>query len=299
MYRTALSAFLLAAAVLCAPAIAGAAHPAFEVATTGQADPGPGRHVILIPGLASSGEVWQDTATHLCAPGSGRQCHVLTLAGFAGVAPLAPTAGGLLAQAQRQIAAYIADEKLERPVIIGHSLGGFLGLKMAIDHPQQVGKLVVIDALPALGAVQLPSITPQQLQQMATQLRSAMQAQDDATFAANARRSVASMASKPDDIARIAGWGQRSDRATVTGAMAEMMGQDLRHDIARIESPVLVLGSWAAYRNFSTREAVEQTFRDQYRQLPGVQIALADTARHFIMYDERDWMLDRIDTFLQ
>lgn len=299
MYRTALSAFLLAAAVLCAPADAGAAHPAFELATTGQADPGPGRHLILIPGLASSGEVWQETAAHLCAPGSGRQCHVLTLAGFAGVAPLAPTAGGLLAQAQRQIAAYIADEKLERPVIIGHSLGGFLGLKLASDQPQQVGKLVVVDALPALGAVQLPSITPAQLQQMATRMRSAMQAQDDASFAANARRSAAGMASKPDDIARIARWGQRSQRASVTGAMAEMMGQDLRQDVARIKSPVLVLGSWAAYQGYATREATLQTFRDQYRQLPGVQIALADTARHFIMYDEPDWMLERIDTFLK
>jgi len=297
MYRTALFALLMAANAI-APATAAAAHPAFEVAITGQAgaDAPAGRHLILIPGLASSGEVWRDTAAHLCAPETGRQCHVLTLAGFAGVAPVG---GDLLAQAESELATYIIEQKMASPVIVGHSLGGFLGLKLAIDHPQQVGKLVVVDALPALGATQLASITPAQLQQMAAQMRSAMQAQDDASFADNARRSVASMASAPDDIARIAGWGQRSSRATVTDAMASMMGQDLRQDVARIRAPVLVLGSWAAYKGYATRDAILQTFRTQYHQLPGVQIELADSARHFIMYDERDWMLERIDHFLK
>lgn len=299
MYRTVLSAFLLAAASLAMPTIAIAApvHPAFEVAVSGQArDQGPGRHIVLIPGLASSSEVWRDTAAHLCAPATGRQCHVLTLAGFAGTAPVE---GDLLAQVESQLAAYISEQKMASPVIIGHSLGGFLGLKLAIDYPQQVGKLVVVDALPALGATQLASITPEQLQQMAAQMRSAMQAQDDATFADNARRSVASMASAPDDIARIASWGQRSSRSTVTDAMTSMMGQDLRQDVARIKAPVLVLGSWAAYKGYATRDAILQTFRTQYQQLPGVQIVLAESARHFIMYDERDWMLERIDTFLK
>lgn len=279
----------IAAAVQATPA---ASHPAFQVTVTGQGAP-----VVLIPGLASSGEVWQATVARLCGTTSPRQrqCHVLSLAGFAGVAPIK---GDLLAQAEAQLAAYIRDQRLGQPAIIGHSLGGFLAMKLAIDHPQQAGKLIIVDSLPALGAVQLPSITPEQLQGMATQMRGAMRAQDGAGFAEGQRRSVASMAGKPDDVARILDWGTRSDRNTVIDAMATIIGTDLRQDVARIASPTLVLGTWIAYKEYAPRAATENVFRSQYRQLPGVQVVMAETARHFIMYDEPDWLHGQIEQFL-
>ncbi|MGK5027862.1 alpha/beta fold hydrolase [Janthinobacterium sp. RB2R34] len=281
----------IAGAVHAAPAAAAATHPAFQVGVTGKGTP-----VILIPGLASSGEVWQGTVAHLCGPAQQRQCHVLTLAGFAGAAPVA---GDLLAQAESQLAGYISDNHLGQPAIIGHSLGGFLALKLAIDHPQQVGRLVIVDALPALGATQLPTITPEQLQGMAAQMRAAMLAQDDTSFAQQQRRSVAGMASKPDDVARITGWGMRSDKNTVIAAMATIIGTDLRQDVARITTPTLVLGTWIAYKDYAPRAAIEATFRSQYQKLPGVQIAISDAARHFIMYDDPDWLHGQIDQFLK
>jgi len=181
MKRT-LQTCILLAGVLLAGASQAAAPAAFTVDVTGQ-----GRPLILIPGMASSGEVWQSTVARLCGPQAARQCHVLTLAGFAGAAPIE---GDLLAQAEQQLADYIVAKKLGQPAIIGHSLGGFLALKMAIDHPRQTGKLLIVDSLPALGATQLPSITPQQLQAMATQMQSAMRAQDGATYAASQRRTI-------------------------------------------------------------------------------------------------------------
>jgi pimeloyl-ACP methyl ester carboxylesterase len=80
--------------------------------------------------------------------GAGKhQCHVVTLAGFAGVPAIdAP----LLPAAEQQLSDYITANKFDRPVVIGHSLGGFLGMKLAADHPEQVGRLVIVDTLPAL-----------------------------------------------------------------------------------------------------------------------------------------------------
>ncbi|MDI3292695.1 alpha/beta fold hydrolase [Janthinobacterium tructae] len=290
MKKTISTLTLLASALL-----TGAAHAAtptaFTVDVTGQ-----GRPLILIPGLASSGEVWQGTVARLCGPKTGRACHVLTLAGFAGVAPIE---GDLLAQAEQQLADYISTRKLGRPAIIGHSLGGFLALKMAIDHPAQTGKLLIVDSLPALGAVQMPSITQEQLQAMSSQMQSAMRAQDAASSSASQRRTVAGMASTPADVERIIGWGQRSDRETVIRAMGTLMASDLRQDVAKVQSPTLVLGTWIAYKEYAPRAAIEATFQQQYAQLPGVKIALADTARHFIMYDQPDWMHARIEQFLE
>ncbi|MGK5049410.1 alpha/beta fold hydrolase [Janthinobacterium sp. GB4P2] len=289
MKKTIPALTLLASALL-----TGAAHAAtptaFTVDVTGQ-----GRPLILIPGLASSGEVWQGTVARLCGPQAARQCHVLTLAGFAGVAPIE---GDLLAQAEQQLADYISTKKLGQPAIIGHSLGGFLALKMAIDHPAQTGKLVIVDSLPALGATQLPSITRPQLQAMSTQMQSAMRAQDAASSSASQRRAVTGMASAPADVERIFGWGQRSDRETVIKAMGTLLANDLRQDVARISSPTLVLGTWIAYKDYAPRAAIEQTFRNQYAQLPEARIEIADTARHFIMYDQPDWMFGRIEQFL-
>ncbi|PKB24266.1 alpha/beta fold hydrolase [Janthinobacterium sp. 64] len=285
-----ISALTLLASALLTGAVHAATPTAFTVDVTGQ-----GRPLILIPGLASSGEVWQGTVARLCGPKTARACHVLTLAGFAGAAPIE---GDLLAQAEQQLADYISTRKLGQPAIIGHSLGGFLALKMAIDHPAQTGKLVIVDSLPALGAVQMPSITQEQLQAMSQQMQSAMRAQDAASSSASQRRTVTSMASAPADVERIIGWGQRSDRETVIRAMGTLMASDLRQDVARITSPTLVLGTWIAYQDYAPRAAIEATFQQQYAQLPGVKIALADTARHFIMYDQPDWMHARIEQFL-
>jgi pimeloyl-ACP methyl ester carboxylesterase len=253
---------------------------------------GSGPAVILIPGLASAGDVWQDTAAHLCGP---RQCHVLTLAGFAGQPAIE---GPLLPQVTQQLADYIAANRLGKPVVIGHSLGGYVALKLAIDHPEQVGRLVIVDALPALGATQVPSLTREQLQQSAAAMRERMLASDGAAFAAGQRQTLATMVSKPAEIDRIAAWGAASDRTTVINAMYELLAGDLRDDIARIAAPTLVLGTWIAYKDYAPRAAIEQVYRSQYGKLPAARIDMAEKARHFIMVDDPAWLYDRIDTFL-
>jgi len=270
-------------------AAAAAAPTAFHAEVSGTGAP-----VILIPGLASSGEVWKQTAAHLCGP---RQCHVLTLAGFAGQPAMKD--GELLPAAEQQLADYIAANKLDKPTIIGHSLGGFLAMKLASDYPDKVGRLVIVDALPALGATQMPAATAEQLQAGAARLRDAMSQQDGASYAAGQQRAVAGMVTSPADAERIAAWGRASDRATVSDAMYRVMASDLRGDVARIKAPTLVLGTWAAYKAFAPKEAIEATFQSQYAKLPGAKIELADNARHFLMYDDPEWMYARIDQFLK
>ncbi len=275
--------------LLSTAALAATAATAFKAEVRGSGEP-----VILIPGLASSGEVWQDTAARICVK---RQCHILTLAGFAGV-PAIP-GGHLLPLAEQQLADYISANKLVKPTVIGHSLGGFLGMKLASDFPDHVGRLVVIDSLPALGATRNPAATREQLQAVAAQMRDGMRSQDDAAFSAMQARSAASLVTSPEHAQRIAGWGKQSDRATVTDAMFDIMSSDLREDVGRIKAPTLVLGTWVAYKAFAPKEAIETLFKSQYARLPGVKVELAETARHFVMYDEPEWMYARIDQFLQ
>lgn len=278
-----------AAAMTLGQATAAAEHPAFRADVTGTGAP-----IILIPGLGSSGSVWDGTVARYC--GSGKhQCHVLTLAGFAGQPAIDQP---LLPAVEQQLSSYISEKKLQRPVVIGHSLGGFLGLKLAAGHPQQVGRLVIVDTLPALGATQVPNITSTQLKQLAEGMRANMKGQDAETFKAGQLNMLRTMITRQEDMDRVMAAGQLSDRRTVIDAMADLMGSDLREDLSRITAPTLVLGTWIAYKDYAPKQAITAMYTTQYGKLPGVRVEIADTARHFIMYDDPAWMYDRIDNFL-
>lgn len=281
-----ITSFLLAQA----PAQAAATHPAFHVDVSGEGAP-----IILIPGLSSPGAVWDGTVQHLCVQ-QRHQCHVLSLAGFAGTAPIAEP---LLPAVEQQLSDYIAVQHLDHPIVIGHSMGGFLGMKLAADHPGQVGRLIIVDTLPALGATQLPTITREQLRQVGAGMRDQMLKASDAERAANSARVIRTMVSQPADIERVIGWSANSDSNTVATSMYQMMTDDMRDDVARIKAPTLVLGTWIAYKDYGSKDMFEGTFKSQYQKLPGVTIEMTDTARHFIMYDDADWMYARIDHFLK
>jgi pimeloyl-ACP methyl ester carboxylesterase len=277
-----------AATITMACASAAASHPAFNVEVHGSGQP-----IILIPGLASPGAVWEDSVKHFCGQ---RQCHVLSLAGFAGVPAVQ---GPLIADVEQQLSDYIKANKLDKPIIMGHSLGAFIGLKLAADHPDQVNRLVVVDTLPAIGARAIPSITAQQLKEMGESLRDQMLKQSLAEATERMKFNISTMVTDPATADRLLAWGMKSDRTTVANALYEMTADDMRDNIARIQAPTLVLGSWIAYKQYGPREMFEGVYRSQFAKLPNVTIALSDTAKHFIMYDDPAWMYANVDKFLK
>jgi pimeloyl-ACP methyl ester carboxylesterase len=95
-------------------------------------------------------------------------------------------------------------------------------------------------------------------------------------------------------------WGEDSDQAAVARAMSEMFGKDLRPQLDRIKAPVLLLGAWSKdMEGFGlTRDKVAQRYEDQVTRVPRHKVAIAENARHFIMFDAPDWMFEQIDRFL-
>jgi len=265
------------------------AQDPFQVKVTGR-----GRPMILIPGLSSSGEVWDTTVAHYK---DRFQCHVLTLAGFAGVPRVAAP---MMEQVREGLAAYIRKNKLENPVIVGHSLGGFLALDLAAHYPELAGRLVILDAYPFLVGAIDPKATPESAHAMAGQMRGYMAAQTQEMYESFVKSGVSTrtMVESDSDFQRIVGWGMKSDRTAVTDAMVEMYSTDLRDDIARIKSPALVMGSYIGFRG-AKREGVEANLRTQYAKLQGVEIQVTDKAHHFIMWDDPEWMFGLMDRFLK
>jgi pimeloyl-ACP methyl ester carboxylesterase len=265
------------------------AQDAFQVKVSGH-----GPAMILIPGLSSSGETWDTTVAHYK---DRFECHVLTVAGFAGV-PRVPAP--MLDRVRDGLADYIRKNKMEKPVVVGHSLGGFVALALAAKYPNLPGKLVIVDAYPFFGGLSDPDITAAKARENAAQMRQYMGAQTQDMYERYVKSGVATrmMVTKDSDLERIIAWGLASDRTAVTDAMSELFAADLRDDLASIKSPTLVLGTWIGASQYTDRQKTEANLRRQYAKLAGVEIQITDKARHFIMWDDPDWMFGQLDRFL-
>ena len=284
-------AIILAASALASPSTAFRAQIA-----------GHGRPMILIPGLSSSGDTWKGTVDRYK---DRYTTHTVTLAGFAGVPAIDNRP--LLATVRDQLAKYIEENKLEKPIVVGHSLGGNIALDLAATRPDLVGPVIVVDSLPFYGSVMfqvnsLEAAKPM-LDGMRAQFATLTREQYDAYVKSHA--STQFMVTKPSDLDVITEWGLASDPKTVYDSMLELYGSDLRPSLAKITAPTLVLGTWAgihdqtkAYGMNLTKEMIAETFRQQYSALPKLHFALSETSRHFIMFDDPKWFYEQVDAFL-
>lgn len=92
-------------------------------------------HAYLKPGLEKLGEIAQIVFVDL--RGQGRSARP-------------PLANCTLEQMADDVAALCEHLGLERPIIFGHSAGGFVALHMALRYPDVVGGLILCDTSPAM-----------------------------------------------------------------------------------------------------------------------------------------------------
>jgi len=282
----ALALLALSHSLFAAPADASA-RPSFYVSVTGA-----GRPMILIPGLASAGDTYAGMVAHYA---SQYQCHVLTLAGFVGEPRIeAP----FLETVRDELARYIRDKHLDKPVIVGHSLGGFLALWLTETYPDLTGPVIIVDALPFLPAVFQPGATVDSVRGQAEQMRKAMIASNEEQRRKSTESAVRAMVTSDANYQMVLGWSMRSDPVAVGNAMYDLFVHDLRPDESRVTSPVLVIGTWIGLKQYTTRDAVEKNFHAQYSGVKNLQFVMADNARHFVMLDDPEWFLAQTDKFL-
>lgn len=260
---------------------------------------GQGQPVVLIPGLTCAGEVWDETIANL---GEGYEYHVITLPGFAGNQPIANHEGKYLEKMRDLILDYIQKQQLEKPIIIGHSLGGFLALTISIAEPDLPSKLVIVDSLPFLPGVQMVGMSSDVVKSYAQNMKTQMVAgasQPEEARANYQRVMLKSLIIDSLKIEKALEWGLQSDTETTAQAMYELYTLDMRDEIAKIKVPTLVLGAYVAYTAYgSTRESVMKSYTDQYAKLEGVTVDLTDIGNHFIMWDDPEFFINWLNKFL-
>lgn len=241
---------------------------AFSVEVTGH-----GRPVIFIPGLGCPGEVWDDTVAHL---GDDYEAHVLTLAGFAGNEAIDEP---LSAAVRRDLTRYIRSRHLRDPIVVGHSMGGFIAYWIASYHPELVGPVIVVDAGPALSG---------DLDE-AKALRARWKNASDDEFAGGMRAAFSSMTSVPKKMEPVIAAVTRSDRRAIGDAIFEMVTTDLTDRVKDITAPVLVIAADGGF---------QQRIRAQIETIPDHEMVVLPHTHHFVMYDDPDGFFKLIDKFL-
>jgi len=284
-----LTAALATALTFTAPATdAGPPDRAFAVTVTGS-----GRPMVFVPGLLSSGEVWDEVRRHF---ESRYECHVLTLGGFAGERAVT---GPFLTRVRDDLIAYIQDRKLDRPVLVGHSLGAAVAYWVASEAPRIVGAVVAVDGVPFLPALLDPDATVEKVRSQAEQMRALYASMTATQLAMQTRMALASMISDPRHIDRAVGWAERSDPDLTGRALFELMTTDLRPQMKKIEGPVLLVPAMKPFATRPDREAaVVAAYEGQLAEVERREITPARNALHFVMLDDPAFLIAAMDRFL-
>jgi pimeloyl-ACP methyl ester carboxylesterase len=254
-----------------------------------------GRPLILVPGLASGSWAWQGT---IRAFAGEHALYVLTLPGFDG----RPAAGAApFAAARAAIEKLIATRHLDKPVIVGHSLGGILGFALAEQQPQLIGGLVSIDGLPVFpGTEEMP---PAARAQQAAAMKSRLGAIPASAFAAQQQDYMRTIGvldmGMGEELAKLTA---RSDPASVGRYTADVLALDLRPKLQDIAVPVLVL---APYLDLdSQQQGLTEAGKVAYygallEGTPKLEISPIAPSRHFAMFDQPEKVNDAIRAYLR
>lgn len=286
---------VMAVAMLSACATSSAQAPAFSSDRISVTTQGSGRDMIFIPGLSSSREVWDTTVAAL---GDGYRVHLVQLNGFAGAPVGANGEGPVAAPVAEEIARYIRETGLERPAVIGHSMGGTMGMMLTARHPDLVGKLMVVDMFPFMGAMfGGPNATPESVAPVANQIRVGMAASPQGVVSERTVHMINSMVRTESERARIIEHSRQSNVPTVANAFHELIVTDLRPELSRITQPMTVLYVVPPEAPV-TPEQYEMFMRASYASVPHARIVKVEESYHFIMIDQLDRFVAEVRAFL-
>ncbi|MEZ5317204.1 MAG: alpha/beta hydrolase [Vicinamibacterales bacterium] len=258
----------------------------FDVAVSGA-----GRPVILIPGLSTTGVVWDATVVALR---DRHEVHVLTLAGFGGPEPVGEP---FLPRVARGVIDYVKARDLRQPVIVGHSLGGFAAFAAAAEAPDLFGGVVAVDGVPFLPALADPAATADGQVAQAASIKALYASLTREQFLAQNRLALGSMITDPVNVEHAVGWAARADPGAVGVAVAEMLTTDLRPRVSAIRAPVLLIGALGAVPE-AMRPAVRAGYEAQVARIPDATVVFAERARHFIMLDDPVFLHETLSAFL-
>jgi pimeloyl-ACP methyl ester carboxylesterase len=243
---------------------------------------GSGPDVVLIPGLNSSPRVWAETVKAV----PGYRYHLVQVSGFAGQPKGGNTEGPVAAPVAEEIDRYIKEAGLTRPALIGHSMGGTMGMMLAARHPGDLSRLMVVDMVPFLGMFfGGPGATAATIGPVADRVEAGMRA---ATPEERSKRAVDTINSMVNtESMRAAGIDDslRSDADVGTRAYRELIVTDLGPELPKIAVPVTVLYVQPKYVPIPAAQ-FDAVYKGAFAPVGKLTLKRIPDSAHFVMWDQ-------------
>lgn len=253
------------------------AQKAFDVTVKGKGDP-----VFLFPGFGCTSELWNDTVSELSKI---HECHIFTFAGFGDVTPIDTP---WFLTIKEEIITYVKSNKINKPTLIGHSLGGTLSYWLASSEPNLFKRVIAVDALPCSAALMVPNYNGEVIPYDNPQSKMMLQ-MDEVAFKGMNAQQVQFMCKNKEKQKVIIEMIEKADRKTYVHGYIDMLNLDLRDEISKIKIPVVILAA-----TFPDKATVEKTYQAQFKKLPSAKIYYAENAAHFVMYDQPEWFIKKL-----
>lgn len=247
--------------------------------------------LLLIPGHSCDWTVYE---TFMERNKDAYTMYAVTLPGFGGTAsPPAPTDPADIAStpwlnnAEKQIVELISRESLEKPVILGHSLGGHLVCRIAARHPDLITSAIAVDGMPAfpMGSSDQP-MSREQRSKMATLMFKNLEATKDEAWNAQQRGWIMQLVTDPKRGEQLADLASKTTKSAGARYMAELIASDVTDEVKASRIPVALFAALPPDGTPGmTPDSVRRVWAPFTQDAPHVSVVFFDSTRHFIMDD--------------
>ncbi|HVY67984.1 MAG TPA: alpha/beta hydrolase [Patescibacteria group bacterium] len=231
---------------------------------------GSGESIVFLHGWRSSKEIWDGIIKRL--PSGKYRALSLDFPGF-GKSPL-PEKSMSVGDYAAVAAETITKLSLGRVIIVGHSFGGRIGIKLAATRPELVGKLILADS----AGFAMPTGKKKLLNFLAKLVRPVFRLK----ALAGLRRRIYKLIGAEDYIAT----------PKLQQTFVQVTGEDLTADMQKISCPALIINGEL------DRETPPVFGRRMQALIPGSILRIIAKAGHFSFLDQPDEFLTMIGQFI-
>ncbi len=258
--------------------------------------------MVLIPGYLFDWTVWSD---FMDRNKDRYTMYAVTLPGFGGSDPpdrqpdeqMIPW----MDSATESIARLIDERGLKDAVVMGHSLGGHIALRLGFEWQDKVAKVVTVDGLPAYMIGSTPLSPGQRALAVNRELAPKFRSVTEDQWREQLGAMVSGMVTRRDDVARLTEVAGKTSRHAAVEYYLELVKSDITPWLFKLKRPALAIAS-APNPNEQTAETVQKikaSWRDQLSAADGAQVVFFEGSRQFVMFDMPEEFDQTLADFLE
>jgi pimeloyl-ACP methyl ester carboxylesterase len=252
--------------------------------------------MIFIPGLLCGPWEWSAEIAQF-AP--DYTIYALTLPGFDGQPSIATDP---FVTVTTDFWSWLDARRIDRPIVIGHSLGGTLGFALAEQHPERLRAVVAVDGLPVYpsGA----QMTPAQRNDAGSRMASMFAGIPSAAVLESSEKIYALpyLISSKSDIDAVAPLMARSNPKAAGAWLQADLSSDFRPNLPKATAPILEIAPFDpqvdSQAGLQTARAKQAFYASLLAGAPAAKVEIIRSSRHFVMYDQPQALHDALKRFV-